>query len=97
MSQFHVRMAESYEGIVEDVDGDRVVVVYDVRGAIVEQTYERGQFIDGHLPDVGTRLAVFVNVVEIQPDPAGPWEEASDSRHDPALGRRKSIKGRVVF
>ena len=53
-----LRMAESYEGVVEDVHGDKVLVVYDVNGKIIEQTYEKSQFLDGRLPDVGTRLAV---------------------------------------
>jgi len=93
----HLRMTESYEGIVEDVDGDKVLVVYDVNGKIVEQTYEKSQFIDGRLPDVGTRLAVFVNVAEVQSKPVESGVEETKPRDEPANARRKPLRGTIEF
>ncbi|GAC1464666.1 MAG: hypothetical protein NVSMB9_03590 [Isosphaeraceae bacterium] len=92
-----LRMTESYEGVVEDVDGDTVLLVYDVDGKIVEQTYERSQFINGRLPDVGTRLIVYVNVAEVQLDPIESVAEEMEPRDEPALGRRKPLSGKVKF
>jgi hypothetical protein len=94
-----LRMAESYEGVVEDVHGDKVLVVYDVNGKIIEQTYEKSQFLDGRLPDVATRLAVFVNVAEVQTKPveSGVEEKETQPRDDPAATRRKPLSGTIKF
>ena len=90
-------MTESYEGIVMDVDGDKVLVVYDVNGDIVEQTYEKSQFIDGRLPDVRTRLAVFVNVAEVQSKPVESGVEETKHRDESANTRRKPLSGTIEF
>ena len=92
-----LRMAESYEGVVEDVHGDKVLVVYDVNGKIIEQTYEKSQFLDGRLPDVATRLAVFVNVAEVQTKPVESGVEETEPRDDPAATRRKPLSGTIKF
>src|SRR5262249_22548073 len=63
-----IRMSESHEGVVEDSHGDTVVVVYDVQGDIIEQTYVRSQFIGGRLPEIDTRLVAYVHVVEVDPE-----------------------------
>ena len=55
LSGDRLRLAQSYTGVVEDVHDDTVVVVYDVDGSIIEQTYVRSQFIGGRLPEVQTR------------------------------------------
>lgn len=60
-----LRMFESYEGVVKHADDDQVVVVYEVEEDLVEQTYIAKQFIDGKLPEVGDRLAVFVYVAQL--------------------------------
>lgn len=94
-----LRMSESYEGVVEEVDGDRVLVVYDVDGKIVEQTYDKSQFIGGQLPEVGTQLAVFVNVVEVQPrrGDSQPDVEGPEPRDEFATCQRKPLSGIVEF
>ena len=92
-----LRMAESYEGVVEDVHGDKVLVVFDVNGKIIEQTYEKSQFLDGRLPDVATRLAVFVNVAEVQTKPVESGVEETEPRDDPAATRRKPLSGTIKF
>jgi hypothetical protein len=92
-----LRMAESYQGVVEDVQGDRVVVVYDVNDNVVEQTYERSQFIGGRLPEVDTRLVVYVNVAEIQEPPAGSGAEGYLQRDEHPATRREVLSGPTSF
>lgn len=92
-----LRMFQSYEGVTEDAHGDRVVVVYDVDGKIVEQTYEKTQFNDSRMPEVGTRLAVYVIVAEVEPKPIDPGIEESDPRDESGSTRRKSLSGPTEF
>jgi len=56
-------MAESYQGEVMHVSGDSVVVVFEIEGDLVEQTYNRKQFLDSRLPEKGDRLAAYVHIV----------------------------------
>ncbi len=60
-----LRMFESHEGIVMDVDDDCAVVTYSIDDEYVDQTYRREQFVDGTLPKKGERLALFVHVAEV--------------------------------
>ena len=92
-----LRMTESYEGIVDDLRGDKVVVMYDVNGDIVEQIYERDQFIDGRLPDIGTRLAVFVNVAEVKLRSVESGIEEKRTHDEPADTGRKPLSGTIEF
>lgn len=62
-----IRMGERYEGIVEQVHKDTVIVAYEIGKDIVHQTYERSQFLEGRLPQEGDRLAVYVHVALISP------------------------------
>ena len=59
-------MTQRYEGIVEHVYEDQVVVVYDVDGSVIEHQYTRKQFVDQVLPKVGARLSVEIVVTEIR-------------------------------
>lgn len=93
----HIRMSQSYEGVVEDVDGDRAVVVFDVDGKIVEQTYEKSQFNDHRLPEAGSRLAVYVIVAEVQPKLIQAGIEELDPSDESASPRRKSLSGPTEF
>jgi hypothetical protein len=80
-----LRMWESYRGAVVDVHGDTVLVQYDVNGSVIEQTYERSQFLAGRLPSVGDELEVHVIVADARPlaaDP-DPEEEHSDDLSSP--------------
>lgn len=90
-------MCESYRGEVVDVRGDRVVVVYDVDGNIVEQTYERSQFLEGRLPEVDAELVAYVMVAEAEPemDEAASGEE---KRRDDVSGcGRKPLDEVTIF
>jgi hypothetical protein len=92
-----IRMAESYAGVVEDVHEDTVVVVYDVDGKIVEQTYLRSQFIDGWLPEVDTRLVVHVHVIEVDPEAVETDTGEDERRDDDSGSRRKPLAGPTAF
>jgi DNA-binding transcriptional ArsR family regulator len=92
-----VRIAESYPGVVEDVSGDRVVVVYEVDGKIVEQTYEKTQFTDGRLPTVDARLVAHVSVVEAEPSPVESQAGTDESQGEPFVSRRKLLNGPTAF
>ena len=59
-----LRMAESYEGEVVSSSDECVVVVFELHGELVEQTYDRKQFVDGRLPGRGYRVAAYVHIVE---------------------------------
>ncbi len=61
-------MTETYEGQVDHVGENTAVVVYNVNGNLVEQTYVRSQFINGRLPEVGTCVRVSVVVTEFEPE-----------------------------
>ena len=80
-----------------DVHGDRVVVVYDVDGNIVEQTYERSQFLEGRLPDMDTELVAYVMVAEAEPgiDEAASGEE--ERRDDVSGSGRKPLDEATIF
>ena len=80
-----LRMIECYEGIVRHVDGDEVVVVYEVEGDLVEQTYRRGQFIDGNMPNVNDQVAVHVRVIAIPPGTCSE-DDASEEDLKPSDG-----------
>ena len=90
-------MVESYEGVVEHMHGDKVIVVYEIDGGIVEQTYEKSQFMDGVLPEIGTRLAVFVNVAEVQSKPVEPSAEETERSDEKASDQRKALSGPTEF
>lgn len=57
-----VCMHESYNGVVEGVHADKIVVVYETDDDLLEQVYDRSQFIDGKLPSVGDAVQVFVHL-----------------------------------
>lgn len=83
-----LRLAESYEGEVIHVSDDSVVVVFDVRGDLIEQTYVREQFLDGQLPEKGDRLAAYIHIAKLPPEleVLGGHDEDSDDVDD--AGRR---------
>ncbi len=60
-----LRMAESYQGEAIHVSDERVVVVFEVEGDLVEQTYNRKQFLDGRLPEKGELLAAYVHIAKL--------------------------------
>ena len=95
----HLRMTESYEGVVEDKYDNTVVVVYEVNGRIIEQTYERGQFLDGRLPDVGTRLVAYVHLASIRDESVEPGngKEEIETRDESATTRRRSLREPLEF
>jgi hypothetical protein len=92
-----LRMCESYEGEVVDVRGDRVVVVYDVDGNVVEQTYERRQFLDGRLPEADTDLVAYVIVADTEPRTGGAASEADAERDEVSGSRREPLAGPTEF
>jgi carbon storage regulator len=63
----NLRMVEYYEGVVRHRDANEVVVAYEVANDIVEQTYQRDQFIDGNMPELSEQLAVLVRVADVRP------------------------------
>jgi CheY-like chemotaxis protein len=87
-------MTERYEGVVEHVFEDTVVVVYGVGDDLVEQTYERSQFIQHRLPSKGDRLAVHVHVAQLPPPP-GSESPATEVSHEPEHDWRTPIEGDV--
>ncbi len=96
-AESRVRMVETYEGVVEHVHGDTVVVVYDVSGKIIEQTYERNQFLEGRLPEVDTPLVVYVTVAQTEP-PTGVFENMEDGHRDEQfVSRRRPLTGPTAF
>jgi hypothetical protein len=92
-----LRMCESYQGDVVDVHEDRVVVIYDVNGNVVEQTYERSQFLDGRLPEVGTELAVHVMVAEVEPQTDEPAFQEEEGDDDVSSHRREPLDEPTIF
>lgn len=89
-----LRMAERYDGVVEHVHKDTVVVVYGVGEDLVEQTYERNQFLDRHLPSKGDHLAVFIHVAQL-PFPSKKESLDTEVIHEPYEDWRTPIKGDV--
>jgi hypothetical protein len=91
-----LRMFETYEGVVDHVHGDSVTVVFETDDDVVEHCYNRGQFVDAQLPNVGDRITVCVHVVlgslGTPTDPAS-LEELDD---DPGY-ERKRITGALEF
>jgi len=77
-----IRMSESYEGVVETRSDEHVWVRYYVGEDLVEQTYEKNQFIDDKLPEVGTCLRVSVLVTSFPPKVPVP-DEAPDENDAP--------------
>jgi hypothetical protein len=62
------RMVEYYEGVVRHRDVNEVVVAYEVENDIIEQTYQRDQFIDGNMPALRDHLSVLVRLANVRPD-----------------------------
>jgi len=94
-----LRMFEAHEGRVEQVEGDRVVVVFETDDDIIEQVYERSQFVDGKLPQVGERLTVFVHGA-VRPGQTGQGTEQapkSGEQHEPARRRKNLVTGPYEF
>jgi hypothetical protein len=92
-----VLMSESYEGRVISVEGDHVVVVYEVKDDILEQTYLREQFIGHRLPEVGQRLTTVVSVAVTEtetPEETGQEDGIGDEADN---GPRDPITGPDVF
>jgi hypothetical protein len=90
-----LRMHETYEGQVEHVGENTVVVVYNVNGELVEHTYEKKQFQNGKLPTLGTCLKTFVYVVEQEPKPPTDTESESATGDEPS--HREPLTGPVEF
>jgi hypothetical protein len=90
-----IRMHESYEGQVQHVGENTVVVLYNIDGQLVEQTYERKQFKDGKLPRPGTCVRVLVFVVEYEPKPPTANELESETSDKPS--HRKPLTGPIEF
>jgi hypothetical protein len=86
-------MRETYEGRVEHVGENTCVVMYDVNGSLVEQTYEKSQFISGEFPPEGTCVKIKVVLSEFEPEPlpALTEEELNKPSH------RKPLEGPVEF
>ena len=53
---------ETHFGVVAEREGDEVAVVYERPDGEVEQIYDRTQFVDGKLPEVGDNLEAHVIV-----------------------------------
>ena len=85
--QGRLRMTQSYQGEVVQVSEDRVVVVFQVEGDLVEQTYDRKQFLDGELPKNGDCLAAYVHVA-ILPVKDKRTVDGGEASHDAARTRR---------
>jgi hypothetical protein len=64
-SEGRMRMVESHEGVVMQVDDDHVVVTYQIDDEYLDQTYRKEQFIGGRLPKKGDRLVIYVHVAEL--------------------------------
>lgn len=87
-----LKMIESFDGLVEHVHEDQVVVVYETEGDPIEHVYERDQFLDGHLPKVGERVIVSVFLASRSPQSRkadGP--SRSESSEERAPRRRKNV------
>ncbi len=57
-------MVEIHEGR-HGQGNNSVVVLYEIDDDLVEQQYERDQFMDSWLPEEGDRLAVHVHVFQL--------------------------------
>ena len=90
-----IRMHESYEGQVQYVGENTAVVLYNVDGHLVEQTYAKKQFKDGKLPAPGTCVRILVFVVEYEPKPPSADELERTSSDNPS--HRKPLTGPVEF
>ena len=88
-----LRMAESYLGEVIYVSEDCVVVVFDVEGELVEQTYNRKQFLDGRLPEKRDRLAAYVHIAKLPAEEEVPIDgiTASDAADKPRKPRKNIV------
>ncbi|WP_435018533.1 hypothetical protein TA3x_000510 [Tundrisphaera sp. TA3] len=92
-----VRMSQSYEGTIEDMYEEKISVLYFIDGSYVEQVYEKNQFLDSRLPEVGARLAVFVIVAEVQNDRAELLDQEPDLHDESSNFRRKALDGPTEF
>ena len=90
-----IRMHESYDGQVQHVGENTALVLFDVDGQLVEQTYEKEQFKDGKLPAPGTCVRVLVFVVEYEPKSPSIDEPERATSDKPS--QRKSLTGPVEF
>jgi hypothetical protein len=90
-----IQMDESYEGQVQHVGENTAVVLYNVDGELVEQTYERKQFKDGRLPRVGACVKVVVFLIEYEPKPPSADEVERATSDKPS--HRKPLTGPVEF
>jgi hypothetical protein len=76
---------ETYEGQVEHVSDNVAIVVYNVNGELIEQTYVKSQFIGNKFPEVGTCVRVSVVVTEFEPE-LPPDEPEKPSHRTPLTG-----------
>lgn len=80
-------MRETYEGVVDTVGKETVTVIYDVNGNLVEQTYEKSQFINRTFPKSGTCVKVRILLCEYEPpEPELPKDEKTETQRKPLIG-----------
>lgn len=90
-------MHETHRGVVTDVEGDEVAVTYETEEGSVEQVYQRSQFVQGQLPEVGDAIEAHVLVSREATNMAERWrklkaEERTDGEEFAAF-REKRISG----
>jgi hypothetical protein len=85
-----VVLQESHTGVVVAVLGNEVAVQYRVGDRYIEQVYERGQFVNGKLPNVGDVLEACVLVLRKPIDENRPDRELSDEF---GSFQRRGVKG----
>ena len=93
VSESRLRLSESYEGEVRHNHDSRVVVTFEVREDIVEQTYTSSQFIDGRLPAKGEALVAYIRLVT--PPRKESEVAAEDTNVNDAPPRHRRRKGKL--
>ena len=96
-AQGTVCMREMHRGVVTDVQGDEVVVVYETKQGPVEQVYTRQQFRDGKVPDQGDNVTAYVILTRAPKDVEQRFAEMeSEEKPDEfAAFREKGVSGPI--
>ena len=90
-------MHGTHSGVVTDVEGEEIVVVYETDHGPIEQIYDRTQFREGNVPNVGDDVKAHVFVTSGPMDLATRFENADleDKEDDFAAFREKGVSGPI--
>lgn len=88
---------ETHRGVVTDVEGDEVVVVYETNDGPLEQVYTRQQFREDKVPDQGDNVTAYVILTRTPKDVEQRFAEM-ESQEKPdefAAFREKGVSGPI--